>query len=170
MHPPSSPGTPIASRTPRWLAGLYKKHMARADAATRRRLAYDSADSDVAPDSGGLLHKDRRRTLRHVPTAEVLSLFAMHAEWLYVDARERRERGRRDGGEGILDRRGHHDGIGAPGIQRPARLRLACGRHALDVPALVGSAAAAPERDARRRLGPAAPCSPPPFMLLCTSP
>ncbi|OSD03420.1 hypothetical protein PYCCODRAFT_1476830 [Trametes coccinea BRFM310] len=74
--------TPLAVRTPDWFVDLYLTHMAYAGKARRHRPVYDSDDSDIEPGSAGRLRRGREHTLRHVSRAEILSLFAMHAEWL----------------------------------------------------------------------------------------
>ncbi|KAI9063081.1 hypothetical protein FKP32DRAFT_1573292 [Trametes sanguinea] len=74
--------TPLAHRTPDWFVDLYLTHMAYAGRARRHRPVYDSDDSDIEPSSAGRLRRGREHTLRHVSRAEILSLFAMHAEWL----------------------------------------------------------------------------------------
>lgn len=72
-HPPESGGTAISDRTPEWFADLYLKYKAYSNSARHRRFAYTSSDSDIEP------------------KAEVLSLFATHAEWLYKHHRRRKE-------------------------------------------------------------------------------
>ncbi|CDO71581.1 hypothetical protein BN946_scf184911.g51 [Trametes cinnabarina] len=74
--------TPLPERTPNWFVDLYLTHMAYTGKARRHRPVYDSDDSDIEPGSAGRLRRGCEHTLRHVSRAEVLSLFAMHAEWL----------------------------------------------------------------------------------------
>lgn len=76
--------TPMHLRTPAWFIDLYMKHMAQAGEARHWRPVFDAdSDSDVGPN--GRMRGNREHILRHVPRAEVCSLFAAHAEWVVGD-------------------------------------------------------------------------------------
>ena len=88
------PERPREERTPHWFAQMYKKHLANTPGAQSRRIVWSSDDSDIADGTEGEMKPGRAHVLRHVPTAEVLSLLATHAEWILDDQRVRISRTR----------------------------------------------------------------------------
>ena len=88
------PERPREERTPRWFAEMYKKHLANSPGAQSRRIVWSSDDSDIAEGTEGQMRPGRAHVLRHVPTAEVLSLLATHAEWILDEQRSRISRTR----------------------------------------------------------------------------
>jgi hypothetical protein len=68
--------TPIESRTIDWLVDSYLAHFRKRD--LHKRLIFDARDEDV--DEEGNTTKRRHR--RHIPRAEIVGLFAAHAEWI----------------------------------------------------------------------------------------
>lgn len=88
------PERPREERTPHWFAQMYKKHLANTPGAQSRRIVWSSDDSDIADGTEGEMKPGRAHVLRHVPTAEVLSLLATHAEWILDEQRVRVSRTR----------------------------------------------------------------------------
>ncbi|KZT65148.1 hypothetical protein DAEQUDRAFT_814482 [Daedalea quercina L-15889] len=83
---------PNKERTPQWFAMMYKKHIASAAMARKHRIVWTSSDSDIADGTEGQMKNGREHVLRHVPTAEVLSLLATHAEWILDEQRLRKKK------------------------------------------------------------------------------
>jgi hypothetical protein len=68
--------TPIEHRTIDWLVDSYLARFRERDLYVR--LIHDPRDEDV-DDEG---NTTKRRYLRHIPRAEIVGLFAAHAEWI----------------------------------------------------------------------------------------
>ncbi|PCH33651.1 hypothetical protein WOLCODRAFT_93906 [Wolfiporia cocos MD-104 SS10] len=80
---------PLSERTPEWFVNQYLEHMAQAPEARKRRIAYDSSDSDIETETEGKMKGGRERNLRHVSRAEIRSLLATHARWVLEHQQER---------------------------------------------------------------------------------
>ena len=73
---------------PDWYIERYRRESALPLEFHRRRLIHDSEDDDIIPRRRGELVSRLNRKPRHLSRAEVLSLFASHAQWLVRDQKK----------------------------------------------------------------------------------
>lgn len=83
------PELPRDERTPHWFAAMYKKYLANRAEARQRRVVWTVHDSDIREGTAGEMKFGREHVLRHVPTQEILSLLATHADWILEEQQAR---------------------------------------------------------------------------------
>ncbi len=77
---------PPDSLTPDWYVSRYLEHRASGHwLQTNRVVHHSDVDTDLEKNTGGTLKEGRVHKPRHVSSAEIRSLFLMHAQWLIHD-------------------------------------------------------------------------------------
>ncbi|KAI0747294.1 hypothetical protein BC629DRAFT_1685875 [Irpex lacteus] len=91
---PLAASTPLIQRTPDWFATQFVEHLLHRETARARhgyRSNSESQDSSDSDDSEARPPPNKRRRVQHNLKAEVLSLLAVHAEWLVGEQRRQKQ-------------------------------------------------------------------------------
>ncbi|KAI0094885.1 hypothetical protein BDY19DRAFT_988675 [Irpex rosettiformis] len=90
---PSSRGTSMSEHSPEWFVSQYVEHLAYKENADEDHSIRSSASSSSSNDSDSeelYLPPNKRRRVRHISRAEVLSLLAMHVRWLIGEQKKQK--------------------------------------------------------------------------------